>query len=238
MTRVLFGVGVVGMSGSTNRGAGGCTFQKNNIVRNRVIPVQPNTAAQARVRGLTTTLSVNWGTTLTEVERQAWDAAAASGDWDFSDPLTGTMQARTGFNLYVALNSNAAFADNDNSSAIIDTPPVKEAPGTSFVTGITADASAGTVALNFTGTLATNEQHVICVSAPQNPGRMAFRKSKCAWLVSFSGATPHTITTAYLAKYGAITALTDYKINYIVLAVNNVTGQSRLAGQGISAIVA
>jgi hypothetical protein len=62
-------------SGSMN----GVTASHNKggqYFRRRAIPVNPNTAAQAAARAALSTLTTEWGTVLTEAQRQAWNEYA------------------------------------------------------------------------------------------------------------------------------------------------------------------
>lgn len=238
MAKVIFNEGGPGgYSGSMNRKAGGVTFQKNNIVRARNgSPSQPLTAAQARVKNLTTVSSQSWGTTLSTSDREAWNTAAASGDWDFMNPLTGTSRKLSGFALFCSLNANAAFAAQ-NSVVSISTVPAKAPAGTSFITNAVL-TDTGTLTMTYTGTLADDEVHVFSFSAPQGAGRTAFRSSLLSFLVSNATASPVSAGSAYVAKFGALTEATGKNVFYEVKAINTVTGQTRVAGRGTIVITA
>lgn len=237
MARAIYGAGLEGMSGSINKAAGGWSFGKNGTVRRRTSPIQAFTSAQARVKAQETLAAGTWGSTLTPAQREAWNTAAKSGEWNFTDPLTGTTKTRSGLNLFIALNANIAMLNQDVDASLVDVP-VKETAGTTFISGIVADASAGTVAVTYSGALGTNESHVLLFSPPLSPGRMAFNSSKLSFCETSAAVSPIAAGVAYVAKHGAITSLTDYNICYLVLAINDVTGQKRVAGQGVVQIVA
>lgn len=91
---------------------------KNYVtIRNRVIPVNPNTNEQSRVRQIFGVISKNWST-LTEEQRQAWNNAVAQwiGTGIFSDALT-----LSGKSLYQKLNNNLIM----NGYEGISEPPAK-----------------------------------------------------------------------------------------------------------------
>ena len=111
-------------------------------------------------------------------------------------------------------------------------PPSKSlTTGDTFVTGIVADASAGTVVVTYTGTLGADESHIVMFSAPQSPGRMKYRESK-SWATTDTAVSPIAAGATYVAKYGAITSLAGRNIYYKVMAIDDATGQKREAGNG------
>jgi hypothetical protein len=67
---------------------------------------------------------------------------------------------------------------------------------------------------------------------------MSYRASALSWLDTDIAVSPIAEGAAYVAKYGAITALTGYNIFYEVLAITVTTGQRRVAGKGVIQIVA
>lgn len=235
MARGIYGAGMSGMSGSINRTLGGWTFGKNGLIRKRVIPIQPNTSEQARVKAFISAGSTYWGSTLDTTQRESWITAASSGEWPFPDKLTGTPRNVSGFQLFMALNGNLAYRNQD-SAVLVDEVPVKEAIGTAFVTSVNAETD-GTVELTYSGALSANEIAVIAMSAPQSPGRMSFRASKLTYVAALSSATPWVATAGYLARHGALTGLVDYNIFYEVAAINTVTGQKSIVGRGVVQVV-
>lgn len=70
-------------------------------VRSWVVPANPNTSAQQGVRGTLSTLATAWSDTLTQAQRDGWDAYAAT--LTYTSKL-GTDYAISGFGAYVAAN--------------------------------------------------------------------------------------------------------------------------------------
>lgn len=63
---------------------GGSTYSHNRFgayVRARTIPVNPNTQRQVDVRNLMQNLTIQWGTVLTQLQRDAWDLYASNITW-------------------------------------------------------------------------------------------------------------------------------------------------------------
>jgi hypothetical protein len=84
MALIKTGGGVASISGSI----GGITYSRNRggpYMRNRSVPVNPNSIYQQAVRGFLSSLTVAWSQTLTLAQRQAWDAYAEAV------PLSGPL---------------------------------------------------------------------------------------------------------------------------------------------------
>ncbi len=83
---------------------GGITASHNKggaYLRNRVIPVNPGTAEQLRVRQALGDLAARWTNTLTQPERDAWDVYALNVP--LLNPL-GESRSVTGLNMYQRSN--------------------------------------------------------------------------------------------------------------------------------------
>ena len=154
---------VAGGSGSI----GGCTFSRNRFgsyIRNRSIPVNPNSIYQQTVRNALTTLSSRWSQTLTGAQRSAWETYAANvptTDWE------GNQIFLTGFNWYVGCNTLRI----QSTLSIIDAGPTTYVLPTFTLPVPTASAS--TTSLAFTNTDAwANEVGgalIAFTSRPQSP---------------------------------------------------------------------
>lgn len=73
MAIVRLGGGVASASGSM----GGMTFSRNAggaYIRNRAVPVNPNSTFQQVLRGYVAQLTSLWSTTLTQAQRDGWEA--------------------------------------------------------------------------------------------------------------------------------------------------------------------
>lgn len=236
MARLLFGgVGAQGASGSLNRIAGGSTYQKNNIARVRVVPVQPNTASQTRVKSWFSAIQAVWPT-LDQETQEEWNVAAKSGEWQLPDPVLGLLKnPSSGRALFIQLNMNIAQV-NGNAEGIVQAVPVKEAQGdTSLETfQVADDGGAPATAIAYGGTLGTGESHVLFVSAPLTPGTSRFRRNKLRFLMANDGDTG-AFNTAFGLSYTAVypVATAGTKVCYELMAVNNLTGQTRKVASGI-----
>ena len=84
---------------------GGCTYSRNRYgayIRNRSVPVNPNTSQQQAVRSIFANLNTAWNIDLDQAERDAWDAYAAAVPR--TDSL-GQTTFVTGQNWFVACNT-------------------------------------------------------------------------------------------------------------------------------------
>lgn len=102
MARILLGSTVAEIRGSQ----GGTTYSRNrfgNYTRNKTTPVNPRSTAQTVARTVFGGLSRSWST-LTELERQTWLEASASGNYAKTNNF-GLSYNPTGFNLFVGINS-------------------------------------------------------------------------------------------------------------------------------------
>lgn len=103
--------------------AGGTTFSHNRFgpyMRNRSIPVNPNTDRQVAVRNAVNNLTIAWQNTLTEAQRGQWAAYAANVPW--TNKL-GQSVFLTALNMYVRSNVvrlQAAMAQVDPGPAIFN----------------------------------------------------------------------------------------------------------------------
>ena len=131
------------ISGST----GGTTWSHNRYgayKRNRSVPVNPNTDRQVAVRNAVRALTIAWANTLTQVQRDAWDAYAATVTWKNA---LGQDVHLTGLNHYVRSNTPRL----QNIIPRIDAAP---APGSGIATAeleLSATASEATQDITIDG---------------------------------------------------------------------------------------
>lgn len=84
--------------------AGGTTYSHNRFgayMRNRSVPVNPNTDRQVIVRNAVNALTIAWQNTLTEAQRGQWAAYAANVPWINK---LGQSVFLTALNMYVRSN--------------------------------------------------------------------------------------------------------------------------------------
>ena len=100
MALIQTGGGIVNISGSV----GGNTFSHNRYgryMRQKSIPVNPNSSGQQAVRNALGALTTLWSSTLTALQRAAWDLYASNVD--MLNKLGETINL-TGFNHYIRSN--------------------------------------------------------------------------------------------------------------------------------------
>ena len=143
MAIITPGPAVAAISGSV----GGTVFSRNRggaYIRNRAIPVDPNTASQQNVRSILATQSQNWAD-LTAAQRAAWE------NWASQNPVInalGNSIQLSGHQAFVQLNTRLAL----DVQTELTLPPIINAP-TGLATIVQdGDEGAGAVDLTFTGT--------------------------------------------------------------------------------------
>jgi hypothetical protein len=103
--------------------AGGTTWSHNRsgaYKRNRSVPVNPNTERQVAIRNAIRALTIAWANTLTQAQRNGWDAYAANVVWKNK---LGQDITLTGLNHYVRSNTQSValgFARIDDAPVIFD----------------------------------------------------------------------------------------------------------------------
>jgi len=171
MALIQTGVIVGNISGSL----GSTTFSHNRsgkYIRNRTIPVNPNSARQVVVRSTLSALTTAWSQDLTQLQRDAWDLY---GDNVVVKNRLGEDINLTGFNQFIRSNSVILQA---GGIRVDDGPTVFELPEAD--PAMTASASAATqlVSVVFDDTLAWVDEDaawlVSYLGRPQNPQRTFF----------------------------------------------------------------
>lgn len=235
------GVAITGGTGRLNSSLGGSVLLSNGVVRNYVTPSNPQTANQSEVRAAFGFLSAAWKG-LTPTQQAAWIAAWQSGDWVKQDPFTGTSRPYgSAKDLFISLNLNFMIAGMslDAPSLEFSTPPASIDLPALGVTSFAFDASAGTAALTYTGTLGDSVL-VTKATQPVSPGNMRLTsvRSKLRFITSGSGVSPIAEGAAYVTVHGAITSAEGQKVFWIVEQIDAVTGKRGFVASGSSVIVA
>lgn len=242
MARVLYGgVGLQGLSGSINTQAGGHTFSKNNVVRRRVVPTNPQTAAQSVIRANFSFLTTAWKGA-SEANKEAWLEARNGSDFLKQDLLTGTQRKYgSAKDLFIALNTNWALANDTLDAPDVNVPlPIKLNPSVVTVNDVAIDASGGTVAVSYGGTL-TDTALILYATPPVSAGNMRAKsvESQMRVVGIVSGASPVAMGTAYTNLFGPITSAAGKKVFWKAVAIQATdSGISAFAGAGSSVIAA
>lgn len=237
MAKVIYGgVGLQGLSGSINKQAGGHTFTKNNVVRRRVVPTNPQTASQSLVRNAFSFLTASWAG-LTQEQKQAWEDARNNAYYYIPDPLTGvTRKANSAKSLFIQVNFNLLQSTDDLGapSVVTTNPSGPEPEDVISVDSVAADASANTLTVTYTQTGA-NEAIQVKSTPPVSAGtlRLTAVKSQLRDAFGVAGASPASID-----KVGTYTGQTGQKVFYQIWGINLVSGKKRLILSDYTTIVA
>jgi hypothetical protein len=108
MATVLFGAGIVQMSGSI-AGVVHARNRMGNYIRPRTKPVNPKSVRQQAIRTFMKFFTQRWHDTLSAAQRSAWETYAAAVP---SKNRLGQIIHPTGFNRYLAINIVRALAQN------------------------------------------------------------------------------------------------------------------------------
>lgn len=251
MARALFTDGVSGLSGSINKKAGGATYQKNGVKRVRNgSPNNPRTASQTLRRTLFNALTTAWGG-LTEAQRDAWEQARTGNVYYLkTDPLTGVQRPyASAKDLYIAMNTNLNISRGENNAAPqITAPGVAEGFYPMIATAVTADNSANTVVMAYTGGVPDKNNLVVkatpCVPAGTMRVKSVQSQMRVVYVADGGGgnipATPINLDgggPGYTTLFGAVGAV-GTKIFWQAELVDNGTGKSVIVGTGVAIVQA
>lgn len=224
MAKIKWGMIVVDGRGKL----GGQVFSKNKsgaIIRTKVTPSNPRTAAQQMVRGILGSISAGWSA-LTAAAIAAWNSASA--DWartnEFGDPVT-----LSGKSLYQALNQNLLLV----GASAVTLPPLKTDMPTSVLASATVDTTAATLVL--TGVDTSANYHIVVEATPMVPEGMSNVTTKYRRVYN-SLANTFVAADAYsdlIAKFGAPTPGSKMFVRVKYIALN---GQASVP-QAVQAVV-
>lgn len=223
------GIGVTNARGKL----GGTVFSANrggSYLRNKGIPLNPQTGDQTTARNRLTNYSQNWRA-LTAAQRDDWNAMTAN--YTYTNSL-GQPYTLSGQELYIALNAGLTAS---GASAI--TTPLLPAGVEPMETGSgAAAAGAQTFTLTFTPTpVPANTKWMVYATPGLSPGK-TFVKNRLRLITSLAAATATgaSIAAAYIAKYGSVPAAGSL-VSLLIIPINTNTGQQG-TGFRIDVIVA
>jgi hypothetical protein len=225
-------------SGRGDKGINTMVFTKGGYTRSFVVPNQPNTESQGFVKAIFAAISAAWAG-LTLVAMQAWDTAAASGNWPIQDSLSGSPRnPRSGKALFQQLNGNIVNVSGTLAS-IIEEVPTKEPGGTTTITTVNFSNDAGDLVAEmvYSGALATNENFVLEATPVLPTGTSKLRVSALRRIGVSTAVSPIDLAPIYGGQFPAVPAVGD-KLGYRVKIVNDVTGESRIAAEGLTVVAA
>jgi len=194
------------------------------MVRIKVSPTQPRTAAQTAVRANFTTNSKAWDT-LTQAQRNGWISLASSLP---KKDIFGNTFYLTGIQLYQQCNRNL---QSIGVAVISDAPAALTISAPGALT-LVAAAAAPTFTVDAASEPAANEVPLIFAIKPQNAGRIFTPKHFQILDASVAAATagPWDIESLYSAKYGALAE--GQNLNVGVRYINNLTGAGSSLAKG------
>jgi hypothetical protein len=153
----------------------GCTVSRNRggmYMRNRAVPVNPNSASQQVMRGALATLVANWTSILDTDQRAAWNT------WALNTPQTdalGSTYKMSGQNAYIKMNSLRILA---GVAIINDAPATYAGAALSQPTAIVIQEATQLISFAFTNTdawaTAVGGHLMVFSSRPQNPSKSFF----------------------------------------------------------------
>lgn len=197
MAKIEYGQIVAAASGSV----AGMTFSRNRYgayMRNKAIPVNPDTPHQQSARAALAAISQNWRG-LTAAQRLQWQTWAQINP--FIDSL-GNAQVLQGNAAYIKLNALLAASGN----VWITAPPVADAPDALVTVAVTPDATLGTCSIAFTATPLDADDLLVIRAAVLNSIGVNY-VSNLYKLVEFSAkaqASPIDIFTNLTLRFGTL----------------------------------
>jgi hypothetical protein len=199
MAKVKFGAMVQDARGAMD----GVVYSKNQYgayVRQKVSPVQPQTARQTLVRERLSTLAKRFSSVITQAQRDAWAGFARVNP--ISD-VFGDKQSLSGVSSYVRLNSVILNC----GGALIDVPPADLGVRGLLSAAVVMDtALAGSATLTFTDTpLGPNEALYLYATQGMNAGVQFFKPAlRFVGCTAAGQASPFDALAFYTAKFGSM----------------------------------
>jgi hypothetical protein len=160
-----------------------------------VVPKDPRTPAQVRVRSGLGRASARWRV-LTDRQRAAWAAAAGTNR---SRARLGKSGPLTGCQLYVKINTNLALVGEPP----VDDPPDYPRFGANPVGALAITNDDGAIALKLNVPSAPARFTLIWATAPCSAGLTFPPRFVCLGLLPAPVDGISDITALYLARYGA-----------------------------------
>lgn len=162
-------------------------------VRNRSIPVNPNTTYQGQQRARFGDNSQAWRS-LTDAQRAGWESLGLQ--MQRTDAL-GQTYTLTGQQAYIAVNNNNLDAGN----AVVSAAPAIVSP-TGLLTA-TITSTGGTLSLAYTATPLSAGNRLFVYASPQrSAGRKFEGDLRLIHVSAAAAASPANILSAYTTRFG------------------------------------
>ena len=215
--KVKFGGGV-----SEGRGSiGGTTFSRNKggaYARQRVVPVNPQTAAQQTQRSNVSELAGKWGTLLSQTERDGWAVFAANF------PLTdvfGDALVLSGAQAYTRINSRLLAA----GLTILTTAPADQAVTDLTSASVVVSTATADCLVTFAPTPVAADDYVQVFATPSIGPGISFVKNKLRLIYTSAAAVASgfDFATEYVARFGAL-PVTGQKMGIRIRTIRSTNG--------------
>ena len=168
------------------------------VQRQYVIPRDPKTAAQMRIRSNLSRISARWGE-LAQEQRDAWSLGAQD---DETRHRLGRSAPLNGFNFFLRINCSRAALGLDQ----FDFPPSLPQFGTNTVGDLSATNNHGLIALKLYVPVAPAQHTIVWGAAPCSPGKSSTRHFVILGFLPAPVEGMSDITDLYVAMFGPIPA--------------------------------
>lgn len=197
MAKVKFSALISEMRNKLN----GSVFSRNRggaYLRNKVTPLNPQTAAQVEARSLLATFSQAWRS-LTQAQRDAWNSAVSN--WTTTD-VFGDSVKPTGATLFIRLNINIANA----GGTTITSPPSPVGVASLVTLSVLASEVSGQVQITFAEDTVPADEALVLEATPNlSPGiSNANSQFRVIGRLDEGDTSPFVATSIYTAKFGAL----------------------------------
>ena len=169
---------------------------RNGLVsRALVIPTQPQTDAQLRIRSFLRSVASQWRG-LTQAQRDAWTAEASAHRSKTRLGQSGTL---TGFQLYSKINCSLLNIGN----AVVAAPPAEPVFGLLPVSGLVITNTTGVITLKLTTTDSPADGTMLWGARPCSQGMSTARGVVFLGTLDSPANNAVDITAAYTGRYGS-----------------------------------
>lgn len=197
MAKFTPGVGFGQASGSV----AGTTYSHNRFgayIRNRAIPVNPNTSSQGDVRTRFSTVASAWRS-LTGSQQNAWKSAAEGVT--FFDSL-GQSYSPSGFGLYTSINNYRLQL----GAALVSIPPPNDTPAALVTLAGTFDISSPELSVAFTNPIPTGAFMLLDMTSYKSNGVNYFgvKDYRRIAILDDTDTTPYSALSSWPAVWGSL----------------------------------
>ena len=163
--------------------------------REMVIPTDPRTGAQLRVRRLLSDVASKWRT-LTQAQRDAWTTEASQHK---SKPRLGQSGPLTGCQLWAKINCARLMIGGDEVSV----PPAAPIFAILPISGLVITNTADVITLKLTTTGAPPDGTMLWGAKPCSQGRSTARGLVFLGVLGSPGSDGVDISSGYKARFGS-----------------------------------